>query len=193
MAAINFPTATNSTQPGVLTASGSDFVDPEDYLRLYLSAIVGIDKTLVRKRWEQKPGTQPSIGTDWAAVGVDRVETQGFPLQENSKSPDVVTRTSWQRLHCIATFYGPHAAANADAFREGAQLGQNIAALKAACGLKIQSVDDDVAHVPDFAFSQWIDRFDVFFTVARKVTRTYGVLSFTSADDIELITEKGKA
>lgn len=192
MAAIQIPQANDSTRPGVLTASASTYTAPDDVLRLYLSSIVGIDKTLVRKRWQSKPGTQPPVGTDWAAVGVDRIETQGFPYQSGTKIPDVITRTSWQRMHCIASFYGPNAAENADAFREGAQLGQNADTLS-AFGLKVQGVDDYISHVPDFAFAQWVDRYDVFFIVARKVTRTYGVRTLVSADDIEITTEKGKS
>ena len=192
MAAIQIPQANDSTRPGVLTASASTYTAPDDVLRLYLSSIVGIDKTLVRKRWQSKPGTQPPVGTDWAAVGVDRIETQGFPYQSGTKIPDVITRTSWQRMHCIASFYGPNAAENADAFREGAQLGQNVDTLS-AFGLKVQGVDDYIPHVPDFAFAQWVDRYDVFFIVARKVTRTYGVRTLVSADDIEITTEKGKS
>lgn len=192
MAAIQIPQANDSTRPGVLTASASTYTAPEDVLRLYLSSIVGIDKTLVRKRWQSKPGTQPPVGTDWAAVGVDRIETQGFPYQSGTKIPDVITRTSWQRMHCIASFYGPNAAENADAFREGAQLGQNVDTLS-AFGLKVQGVDDYIPHVPDFAFAQWVDRYDVFFIVARKVTRTYGVRTLVSADDIEITTENGKS
>lgn len=192
MAAIQIPQANDSTRPGVLTASASTYTAPDDVLRLYLSSIVGIDKTLVRKRWQSKPGTQPPVGTDWAAVGVDRIETQGFPYQLGTKNPDVITRTSWQRMHCIASFYGPNAAENADAFREGAQLGQNVDTLS-AFGLKVQGVDDYIPHVPDFAFAQWVDRYDVFFIVARKVTRTYGVRTLVSADYIEITTEKGKS
>lgn len=192
MAAIQIPQANDSTRPGVLTASASTYTAPEDVLRLYLSSIVGIDKTLVRKRWQSKPGTQPPVGTDWAAVGVDRIETQGFPYQSGTKNPDVITRTSWQRMHCIASFYGPNAAENADAFREGAQLGQNVDTLS-AFGLKVQGVDDYIPHVPDFAFAQWVDRYDVFFIVACKVTRTYGVRTLASADDIEITTKKGKS
>ena len=192
MAAIQIPQANDSTRSGVLTASASTYTAPDDVLRLYLSSIVGIDKTLVRKRWQSKPGTQPPVGTDWAAVGVDRIETQGFPYQLGTKTPDVITRTSWQRMHCIASFYGPNAAENADAFREGAQLGQNVDTLS-AFGLKVQGVDDYIPHVPDFAFAQWVDRYDVFFIVARKVTRTYGVRTLVSADDIEITTEKGKS
>lgn len=192
MAAIQIPQANDSTRSGVLTASASTYTAPDDVLRLYLSSIVGIDKTLVRKRWQSKPGTQPPVGTDWAAVGVDRIETQGFPYQLGTKNPDVITRTSWQRMHCIASFYGPNAAENADAFREGAQLGQNVDTLS-AFGLKVQGVDDYIPHVPDFAFAQWVDRYDVFFIVARKVTRTYGVRTLVSADDIEITTEKGKS
>lgn len=192
MAAIQIPQANDSTRPGVLTASASTYTAPDDVLRLYLSSIVGIDKTLVRKRWQSKPGTQPPVGTDWAAVGVDRIETQGFPYQLGTKNPDVITRTSWQRMHCIASFYGPNAAENADAFREGSQLGQNVDTLS-AFGLKVQGVDDYITHVPDFAFAQWVDRYDVFFIVARKLTRTYGVRTLVSADDIEITTEKGKS
>lgn len=194
---IQIPRASDSTQPGVLSISGSTYRDPEDVLRVYLSALTGLDKELVRKRWTQKPGTRPKVGTDWAAVGIDRVRTEGFPYQHGRKpqepsDPDVNTRTSWQTLHCIASFYGPHAAELSDGFRESIQLPQNNTVLK-GYGLTIQAVDDEVAHVPEFAFEQWIDRYDVFFRLGRSVTRTYGVRTIVSAEDIQIITERGKA
>lgn len=194
MAVIDFDIATSSTKKGVLRQSASDFLPPEDVLRIYLSAITGIDKTLVRKRWLIKPGTQPKIGVNWAAIGVDSVETQGLPYQDGQKSTievqDTITRTSWQTLRCTATFYGTDAAEIADNFREGIQLYQNDAQLR-RYGLTIQGVDNDVRHLPDLLFEQWIDRYDVTFKVGRSVTRIYGVRTIASAD-VEIYTEKGK-
>jgi hypothetical protein len=104
--------------------------------------------------------------------------------------PDVITRTSHQTLHCVATFYGSHAAEIADIFRDGLQVQQNLAELK-RYGLVFQGVDDEIRHVPDFMFEQWVDRYDVIFRIGRSITRTFGVRTFTNAKDIELITEKG--
>lgn len=187
--------APDSTQPGALRESASTYTDPEDVLRVYLSALTGIDKTLVRRRWLQKPGVQPSIETDWAAVGVDTVQTHGTPFHHGDKpatasDPDVKVRTSWQTLRCIASFYGPNAAELSDTFREGVQLQQNNNELK-RYGLTIQGVDEDVRHLPDLLFEQWVDRYDVAFRVGRSVTRTFGVRTIASAD-LEIFTEKGK-
>lgn len=189
---IQIPTAIDSTQEGVLKASTAIRSDAVDVLRLYLAAITGIEKTLVRKRWAVKPGIQPPVDADWASIGILEVRTDGFPYQQELKTPDVVRATSWQTLHCMASFYGPHAETLSDDFREGCQLPQNQRALK-PFGLVIRSCEDSVTHVPDFSFEQWIDRFDVRFTVGRSVTRDYGVRSLVKVGEIELITERGKA
>ncbi len=190
---IQIPRANDSTTPGVLAVVDSDYRNPEDVLRIYLAALTGIDKLLVRKRWTQKPGTRPKIGTDWAAVGIDRVRTEGFPYQHGQKpvlesDPDVNSRTSWQTLHCIASFYGPNAAALSDSFRESIQLPQNNKVLK-GYGLTIQAVEDEVAHVPDFAFEQWVDRYDISFRIGRSVTRAYGVRTTATAPEMKFTTD----
>lgn len=195
MADIDFKTARDSTEPGVLSQSESDYRNPDDVLRLYLAALTGLDAKLVRKRWAQKPGTQPKIGINWAAVGVDRVVTNGTPFQHGQKpllesDPDVITRTSWQTLRCVATFYGPNAAELADTFREGILLSQNDAQLR-RYGLTIQGVDDEIVHLPDLLFEQWIDRYDVTFRLGRSITRTFGVRTIRDAD-IEIISKRGK-
>lgn len=192
---ISFRSATDTTRPGVLVHGTSDIKQPEDYLRLFVSAITGIDKTLVRGRWLQKVGTQPSIGTNWCAVGVDRIETWGTPYQHGDKpasatAPDLSTRTSWQTLVCTAIFYGSKAHENADILRDGLQLSQNIAELK-RFGFVVQSVDDEIRHLPDLMFEQWVDRYDLTFRLGRSITRTFGIRTITNAEDIELITERG--
>lgn len=188
-----FDIAQDSTSPGVLSLLESDYRNADDILRLYLSALTGLDPTVVRKRWLQKPGTQPPVGIDWAAVGVERVETWGTPYQYGDKpqtieDPDVVTRTSWQTLRCVASFYGENAAQLADTFREGLLLSQNDAQLR-RFGMTTQGVEDNIVHLPDFLFEQWIDRYDVIFKVGRSVTRTFGVRTIVAAG-VEIITEK---
>ena len=169
--------------------------DITDRLRDFVSQLTGIPIEMVRKRWLVKPGRRPSIDLNWCAVGVQSVKTWGTPYQKGRKgnvddpNSGDITKEGHQTLVCVASFYGPDAQAISDTFREGAYLGQNNSYLQSK-GLTIQGVDEEVRHLPDFAFEQWIDRFDVTFRVGRKVSRTYGVRTIASAD-FEIITEKG--
>lgn len=170
--------------------------DVETRLRLFVSAITGLDKTLVRKRWNQKPATQPSFGTDWCAVGVVRVRTIGNPDFQGNKgniqkpdSGDVVSQRH-QTLFCLASFYGQNAQENADLLRDGLGIPQNNSWLQSQ-GLTVQNVDDEATHVPEFVNQQWLDRYDLSFQIGRKLTRTFGVRTIANAD-FEIITEIGK-
>lgn len=181
----------------VLTPIGSENTkSPEDALRVWLAALTGLDKEHVRRRWLSRPGTRFALDEDWAAVGIISVSTSGTPYQKGHKGrlDDPVSgdikRISHQTLTCVASFYGSNAQELADTFREGAQIFQNANALKKA-GLVLKGVNEDVQHLPDFLFEQWIDRYDVTFKVGREVVRTYGVRDLASVGDIEIHTEKG--
>jgi hypothetical protein len=188
---IEFNTVTSSQQKGVIVESFSDYAPPEDVIRLYLSAITGIDKTLVRKRWLNKVGKQPDLGTDWIAVGVEGVTTWGTPYSNNQKIPDIQNRISQQTLKFRASFYGLNSAELSDKAREGLCMVQNNNQLK-RYGLTIQSVDDEVLHLPDLQDEQWVDRYDLTFRIGRSVSREYGIRTIVDADAIEFFIEKGK-
>lgn len=188
---IEFNTVTSSQQKGVIVESFSDYAPPEDVIRLYLSALTGIDKNLVRKRWLNKVGKQPDLGTDWIAVGVEGVTTWGTPYSDNQKVPDIQNRISQQTLKFRASFYGLNSAELSDKAREGLCMVQNNNQLK-RYGLTVQSVDDEVLHLPDLQDEQWIDRYDLIFRVGRSVSREYGIRTIVDADDIEFFIEKGK-
>ena len=188
---IEFNTVTSSQQKGVIVESSSDYAPPEDVIRLYLSALTGIDKTLVRKRWLNKVGKQPELGTDWIAVGVEVVTTWGTPYSDNQKIPDIQNRISHQTIKFRASFYGLNSAKLSDKAREGLCMVQNNNQLK-RYGLTVQSVDDEVLHLPDLQDEQWIDRYDLIFRVGRSVNREYGIRTIVDADDIEFFIEKGK-
>lgn len=177
--------------------SAENTSSPEDVIRIWLSLLTGLPKNQVRKRWLRKPGTRPGLDTDWCSVGVLSIKTLGTPYQAGHKgeiddpiSGDV-TRESHQQLSCVASFYGPNAQEIADTFREGAQLFQNASALKRQ-GLVIQSVGEEVRHLADLLFEQWVDRYDVTFVLGRKVTRKYGVRDLASVGRIDIFTDKGK-
>ena len=167
----------------------------ETRLRLFVSAITGLDKSLVRKRWSQKPATQPPFGTDWCAVGVVRVRTLGNPDFQGNKgniqkpdSGDVVSQCH-QTLFCLASFYGQNAQENADLLRDGLGIPQNNSWLQSQ-GLTVQNIDE-ATHIPEFVNQQWLDRYDLSFQIGRKLTRTFGVRTIANAD-FEIITEIGK-
>lgn len=189
---------TDSRTHGYLSVTESSGTGaPEPVIRRWLSGITGIPLELVRRRWIPKPGTMPGIGTDWVAVGIDKVTTHGTPYQREHKGdlqdPEsgTITRESHQTLRVIASFYGPNAAEIADAFREGIQLGQNNNLLQ-RYGLTLQGVVEDVQHLPDFLAEQWVDRYDVHFDIGRKVARTYGVRDIAGLGDIVIHSEKGQ-
>ena len=56
-----FDIAQDSTSPGVLSLLESDYRNADDILRLYLSALTGLDPTVVRKRWLQKNASMRSL------------------------------------------------------------------------------------------------------------------------------------
>ena len=187
----------DSRTSGVLRPlSKNNTGEVETRLRSFVSQITGIDLKLVRKRWLPKPGTQPAIGIDWCAVGVTGVRTLGTPFIKGKRG-DIddplsgdVTSESHQVLTCVATFYGPNAAENADLLRSGLLIEQNNSWFQSQ-GLTVVGVDENIQHLPDFQLQQWIDRYDVTFKVGRMLLRTYGVRTLVSADFV-LNTEKGK-
>jgi hypothetical protein len=167
----------------------------ETRLRFFVAQITGLDKKLVRTRWLKKPGTQPTVDTDWCAVGILGIRTNGTPNIKGKKgnlddpeSGDVVS-IAHQTLDCMATFYGPNASYYADVLRSGMTLAQNNAWLQSQ-GLTVHGLDE-IRRAPDFIFNQWIDRYDLSFRVGRKVSYKYGVRTIVDAD-FEISTEKGK-
>ena len=188
--------ATHDTrQPGYLPVLESDnTADPIDALRVYVSQITGLDLPLVRRRWIQKPGTQPGLETDWASVAIDEIRTWATPGSVKIKGliPNPESgkekRVSHQTMTVSVWFYGPNAQVKADDFREGAYLGQNNDMLKRQ-GLTMQGVEDRVRHLPDFAFEQWIDKYEVRLLIGRAVVRTFGVRTIAGLTSIDIKTD----
>lgn len=185
----------DSRTAGVLTpVESSNTSDPTNTIRSWVAQITSIPLDHVRRRWLPKPGTRPGVDENWCAVGFESVETHGNPDQidrkgdlEKPESGDVL-RVSHQTFRFVASFYGPSAALNADLFREGSQVFQNLRWLE-KFGLKLQGFDGQVQRLPDLLYEQWVDRCDVRFSVGRAVRRTFGIRDLCAVGDIQIKTD----
>lgn len=186
---------TDSRTPGYLVPSSTDISEPTDHLRKFVSELTGLDLKLVRRRWIRQVGTQPSLDADWASVGIDEVTTwatpESFRVRGDIEKPATGYdyKRSHQTLSVSVWFHGENAHVLADTFREGAHLNQNIDRFKQLSGLVIQSVDDDVRHLPDFIHEQWIDRYEVRMKVGRAVNRIYGVRTLARVGEVIIHTD----
>lgn len=189
--------AIDSRHRGVLRVLNAENAgDPTDALRQWVSEMTGIGLSLVRRRWSPRPLPIPPQDTDWIAVGIDEIETDGTPYQEGRKglmddaeSGDVI-RHEHQVIRAVLTFYGPNAFVTATLFRESALVFQNISELEKA-GMKIRSISPSLIRVPDLVGEQWVDRYDLTIRLARKISTTFGVRSIASVGNINIHTEKG--
>lgn len=188
----------DSRTPGVLSVlSETNTADPTDALRSFVATACGYDLKDVRKRWVQKPGVRPPIAEDWAAVGITTMEIQGTDAYKGTRGEDdniqsqFTTIVSHQKLHGIATFYGPDCLLYADRFRMAAMTPQNNDYLSQQAGVVFQDIDETLVRTPEQLLEQWVDRVDVRFVLGRRVERVLGIRNIGSFDGIEIITEKG--
>lgn len=186
--------AIDSRTPGYLQPQEAHD-EPINAIRQFVSELTGLDPKMVRRRWMQKPGTQPGIGVNWASVAVESVTSWGLPeslrTRGTIRKPEsgFDRKRTHQTLRCSVWFFGPDALRYADDFREGAYLSQNADTLQSA-GLTVQGVDDTIRRIPDFVAEQWVDRFEVTFRLGRQIKRTYGIRTIAGYSGVEIYPNK---
>ncbi len=152
-----------------------------DILQEWLVGITGFTATLVRPRWQPTPPDQPTLDTDWCAVGiVSDAPEPGFPSIEHIGDGDGSDLLRRHRvLDVLASFYGPHADYYASLAADNAYIGENNWRLEAV-GASLISVDD-LRVVPDLWQTQWVRRVDVPIRIRRAKQREYPVKNILSA------------
>lgn len=184
----------DSRSPGYLQPQ-EQHDDPINVIRKFVSELSGLDLKFVRRRWLQKPGTQPGVNVNWASVAVEGVTSWGLPESLRKRGTLIKPESGYdkkrthQTLRCSVWFYGPDALRIADDFREGAYLSQNSDTLQGD-GLTVQGVDDTIRRIPDFVAEQWVDRFEVVFRLGRQINRTYGIRTIAGFSGIEIYPNK---
>ena len=150
---------------------------------------------MVRASWRPKPGTQPALKTDWCALALKSLDTTPVYLDGRKGDPSLPlsgdqTSVVHEDYEFVLSFYGPQALFLAQRFRDAAQIGQNRSLLRQS-GLTLKAIDSQAMRLPDLVCETWVDRYDMTFHVARKVSRTYGVRTIVGAD-VDFYTERGK-
>lgn len=132
----------------------------------------------VRPEWQVEPGQQPDLPVNWLAFGVQSV-TPDANAYVGINAENIVQMQRNELLEIALQIYGPAAYDNMALIRDGLQLPQNAASLKAAnMGF---AFDSPAIHVPDFVNGRWIDRYRMDIFLRRQIQRTYPILTFLSA------------
>lgn len=160
-------------------------------VRSAVSEITGIESSLVRRRYQPNPPTQPGAGANWCSLSIDGVRTIGTPeIKETLSKSDTAEARILQELSFIASFYGPEAMALAETFRAGITMPFNACEMR-QCGLGIMYVDPDTIRAPDFVNGRWVDRWDVRFKVGRMAYRSFSVRTLEAAGFVIISDTRG--
>lgn len=167
---------TDSTIGGYIVPTGGVAYDQElrDIFQAFIRAVVAMDGTLVRPRWQQVPLPTPDINTDWCAFGVKVTEPNDSPYFEQQDDSAVSIRH--ESIQVLISFYGPSSESNINLLKDGLAIPQNIAQLS-QFQIKFVSVDQIIA-APDFLNQQWVQRHDMTATFRRKTQRTVPIRTF---------------
>lgn len=159
----------------------------EPFLHRFLNGLVSgivtpIASMNVRPRWQQEPGNQPDINTDWCAIGTVRRPRDVFAaeLMEGSGNNLFTRVVTNEILEILASFYGPNSDANAQLFTMGLDLAQNREALLLN-GFGLIEVQDP-RTVPALIKERWMYGVDVPFRMRRQQIYDYPTADILIAD-----------
>lgn len=170
--------ATDSTVAGFLTPSSEATNDNalEDILQAAVVGITGIPGTLVRPRWQPEPPTQPAFNVNWCAIGIPRALEDAFAYHATRENDQVVERD--EILYVLHSFYGPGASQMCKRLRDGLEIAQNRATLRAA-GLALVECQEAVT-LPALVKETWVKRIDVTVVYRRRTSSAYPVRTIES-------------
>lgn len=143
----------------------------EDVLGDLLAGLTGLDRQLVRPRWQPDPPKQPEASVDWCAFGVAEAAPEAAQLIHG----DDVARLHTEELVTVPlSFYGPRAADLAKAVRAGLRVPANRALLRRH-SLALVAVGPAVP-APDLVGGAWIRRIDMPLTIRQGTPITAGAV-----------------
>lgn len=177
----------NSSTGGYLVPSSSaplpGGLTLTQFIQTVIVGITGIDKTLVRPKWQPDPPPRPDITVDWVAFGIniDTGDANAYVQPPQGVNPNSVLQR-YENLEVECSFYGPAALENISIFRDGFQIQQNLEAMQLA-NMGYRGIERAL-QTTDLWNERWYNRFDTTLTLTRQVQRVYPVLSFASANGV---------
>lgn len=177
------------------SATGGYLVETETALNVdhffhdLIMSLTGINKTLVRPRWQPNEPTMPSSGTDWIGFGVSDLDApESAYVEENSTGLSAnMKRHEYYAVLC--SFYGTNAQTTMRKMRDGLQIGQNREVLFLNNFGYIGC--EKAIHAPELINDVWFDRYDMTFQFAHEVSKSYNVQSILYANvgsEIDIIS-----
>ncbi|WP_186096934.1 phage neck terminator protein [Burkholderia gladioli] len=152
----------------------------DNLLHDLIAGVTALDGSLVRPRWQPTVPKQPAPNVNWCAFGVSDQEPDANPvIQHDGTGDGSDTYIRHEGIEVACTFYGPNAKGYAQRLADSLAIPQNREAL-GANDMAFVGVSK-IIPAPDFVNQKWIRRYDITFTLRRKVTRTYPVLNLLSA------------
>ena len=164
------------TSGGTLQNGGANYAEDADLdlvIGDVVSQIIGMDRDLCRRRWQQSPPLQPDRDTDWCAVGVTSIEPDQNVAAE--LVGEVYTVHLHETVDVLLSFYGLNATQNAMTFKVGIALGINRGILNDN-GLAFLRVSE-VRRIPATTHQLTLMRTDVSVQYRSHETRPYPIPS----------------
>lgn len=178
--------ANTSATGGYLTGTETA-LNIEHFFHDLIMNLTGLDKTLVRPRWQPNPPVIPSSNTDWCGFGVEELaaDDSAYVNKNTTLTADLIRH---EKYKLICSFYGANARDNCRKMRDGLEVGQNREVMSLA---NIGYINCSPArHAPELINDIWYDRYDIDFEFAREVAKTYNVEDIAYAS-VYLIIDGG--
>lgn len=148
----------------------------QEFLQQWTAALLGIDGTLVRPRWQAEPVPNlPPFDTPcWAATGISAQRQIGtYAWVAHGDGFDEMQR--WEELEVLVSLYGPDADEYAGRLHSNLMVWQNTNLLRR---VRMAFVDaGEFRWVPELVKEQWLMRVDKTITLRRVIVRDYPVLN----------------
>ena len=164
-------------------------LDVKHFFHDLIMNITGIDKTLVRPRWQRNQPIMPSSGTNWCGFGITTLESDDSAYVKENDLGTLATLVRHERHSLFCSFYGTLASENIKKMRDGLQIGQNREVLFLNNFGYVSCTPS--THAPELINDIWHDRYDIEFQFAREVHKDYNVLSILQANvgsEIDIVT-----
>lgn len=147
----------------------------EDALNPTIAGITNLDGNQhVRPRLSKDPPTIPDRSVNWVAFGISDVSSDTCAATVMSGDTTALVIRN-QVIEVLLSWYGPSAGDLAEVFRDGLQIGQNRALLRAN-SLGFVSISS-ARKVPELLKQQFVPRYDQTLILNRRTERQFSILS----------------
>jgi len=161
----------DSSTGGYLVPTETAF-NVEHFFHDLIMNLTGLNKLLVRPRWQPNAPVMPSSNTDWCAFGVTELESDDTAYLNNNavNTADIVRH---EKYSVLCSFYGTNARDYVRKMRDSLEVGQNREVLFLNNFGYITCTP--ATHAPELINDLWNDRYDIEFQFARQIGIHYNI------------------